>query len=319
MKYLALLLFSLLFFSSCKKYEDDDFISTYSPLERLTASSGQNVYWVLVGYTDEVGNDVAVPPNLYNLRFGGSGQLYLQWAPYLKNYTYVPSESYSSNSEWSFDDNKDKLIFFGVEHNILKLSVTELVLKNSLGAIYTFKKQPTALINNMEDAVSPIPFLGVIPINTIEYHKLVWSNSLNSQSGITLEAQAAIAWTTDTEPVLCSVQSSTLLGTAYVSDNPNTVSAKCTFSRYFAHYGYLTFFFRKSNGGMYFNEWPQIMVNDVTTEYFYDSTPYDDNPNWGWYKAIVPVNLTGNISFQITGTYKVANGIDEIRQWERLN
>lgn len=319
MKSFAIILFSVLFLTACKKYENDEFISTYSPLKRLTASSDENIYWVLVGYIDEVGNEVAVPSNLYNLRFEASGQLYLQWAPYLlDNYSYVPAERYSSDSEWSFKSNKEKLIFFDEEHDILKLTVTDLELKNRLGAIYTFKKQPIVSINNMEDAVSPIPLLGVIPIST-EYHKLVWSNSLNSQSGINLAAQASINGTTNTGPVSCSVQSSTLFGTAYISATTNTTSATCTFSRYFNKPGFLTFFFRKSNGSNFSNDWPQIKVNGFSVEYAYESTPYDNDPNYGWYKAIVPVNITGNISFQITGTQNVANGIDEIRQWEKID
>jgi hypothetical protein len=316
MKYLVFILLSIVLFTSCKKYENDEFISTFSPLKRLTASSEENIYWVLEGVKDAEGVELFVPSNLYNLRFETSGQLFFQWAPYImESYSYVPSEIYRSSDEWSFNTNKEKLIFFGNEYDILKLTVNDLELKSSSDLIYTFKKKAISSISNMDNVVSTVPLMGIFS-NSSNNYKLVWSNSMNSQGGVSLQAQASLNGSTNTGPVPCSIQSSSLLGNAYVSDNPNTTSSSCTFSRFFENKGHVSFFFRKSNGGVYADEWPQVKVNGIIVQYEYDATAFDSDPNWGWYKLIVPVNVTGTVGIQVIGGPKVANGIDEIRQWE---
>jgi len=309
MKKIAFIPLIILFFIGCKKYENDEFLSTYSPKKRLTSSSAENIYWTLVGHTDEAGQETVLPQNMYNLRFETDGQVILHWAPYLQFDGTFRGEVFKDGL-WSFNSNKDKLNLFGVDLEIIKLTVTELELNTSSGAVYYFTKQPLKPINNMENVVNqiPIPLLGLVSDPSI-YCKLVWSNSLNSASGVSFSAQDYFGSSVD-----CSISPTepALLGNAYVSDDLGAIGS-ISFTRDFENNGYISMFIRllKGNTGLY----PEIFVNGMSVVYQFEETaPY-------WSRVEFPVNVTGTVTIQIEGTGPGhgVDGIDEIRQWERLN
>jgi hypothetical protein len=301
----------ILLFIGCKKYENDKFLSTYSPEMRLTSSSEENIYWTLVGHTDEAGQETVLPENMYNLRFETDGQVILHWAPYL-NIDYTFRGEVFRDGSWSFNSNKDKLNLFGVDLEIIKLTVTKLELKTSSGAVYYFTKQPLTPINNMENVVNqiPIPLLGIVSDPSI-YCKLVWSNSLNSASGVSFSAELSL----NGDSVDCSISPyDALLGNAYITDEKGAVGT-ISFTRDFENNGYISMFIRGLKGGT--GLYPEIFVNGMSVGYQFEEMV---GGSW-WSRVEFPVNVTGTVIIQIEGIgpgYGV-NGIDEIRQWEKIN
>jgi hypothetical protein len=319
--------------TSCTKYEDDPFISTYTSEKRLVLSSAGNIYWVLKSYTTSDGQFIEYPDNLFALKFFDNGTVDVVFAPFLSKNDLVPDDkSYIfseilNSGEWFLENNKKTLNVFG-KKEIQKLTMTELKLKNESNGVYFFEKKVLKRMTSIDFQYfefTKVPLFGLFKNNN-KLLRLTKSNPLNYPNGINMVAFGNVGGTTNVEQVNCGISTSAsqhfepLLGTAFVSDHPFTLSSECSFSTNFANPGYITFFFRKSAGtsDLAISYFPSFFVNDVAVSVNIAPTPHS-GINWRWHFVIIPISTIGNVTIKMIGEKRSGNGIDEIRQWEVIN
>lgn len=333
MKYISFTLLGalLLYLFSCKKYEEDPFISTYSPEKRLVTSSANNVCWVLKSYTTQEGQVIEYPDNLFALKFFDNGIFDIVFAPYLSQTSLVPNDwtyyfaEILKTEEWSLEDNKKSINLLG-KKEIIKLTVSELKLKNNLNGVYSFEKKALSRITSMDFSdfdISQVPIFGLFD-SSEELLCLKNSKSFNSSSELLNINLIAYAGSTISgfTPVNCGIglPQEPFLGQALHSETPITSSAECTMSFTFNNPGYVSFFFRKSRGtsAAAISYFPTFYVNGIAVQAAVNETPHSGVNNI-WHFVKIPITSTGNVTIKMEGGNRSGNAIDEIRQWERCD
>ena len=291
----------------CKKYPNDNFLSTYSPGSRLAI--GDSCVWTCTKYISANGAASIVPNFHFTLSFdkySGSlsnsgpegyanfchlGDLYL--ANKDKKYTEI-----TNTQEWSLIEKKEYLNFYG-NREILKLSMNQLELKDSIGNIYYFEKKRFEPLASFDSRILNIPMFGIFP----ELCSIVDYNSCES-GGIS------------TNVTLSPING--ILGNGIGTEQYNT-NASFSFGRYFSKQGYITFWIHTHYCA------PKIKLNgQLITDYQseYCTKPNDEFGTW-WSQIKVKINSPGNQIINITNegvTPTSSNcgilGIDEIRYWE---
>jgi hypothetical protein len=194
---------------SCKKYKNDKFISAHSPEARLT--KGESAVWMCTAFQTYDSSKRNLPNNHFGISFSEStvgfsdlGKLY----------------EISNIQKWELKNDKETLSFFG-EREILKLTMNELELKDSLGNIYYFEKKNKESISKIDQGILNVPLFGVFPelCKLVAYNSCENSNSITTLNGENIEG---------------------VLGNGIVGSN-----STYTFSRFFNKPGYVTFWYKE--------------------------------------------------------------------------
>jgi hypothetical protein len=293
MKKILILLFIGFYFVGCKKYENDPFISTYSPEARLT--KGDSCVWTCVKYKNNNGIISNVPAFHYSLslnknKTGSTGFLDLG------NFFEI------SNSQiWSLVNNKKTFNFFG-NFQINKLTINELELKDNFNNLYYFEKRKKQAITYLDKGILNIPIYGIFS----ETVKLV-----EFESGEFGEIDGKIGGTPMTSI------------TGIVGKGEGTsgfeINATYNFGRNFSKPGYITFWMRNYSLKPIIKINGQV-INNYTTLMSVDQEIDEWNHKY-WEQVLIKVTsgikMINISNFETSGGVKSGiNGLDEIRYWE---
>lgn len=298
----------------CKKYEDDDFISTYTPEKRLWVTSNENVYWSLTIYENTQKNlKFYLPSDLYNLRFWRNGTLELFYATNIYgNDNGVQSAEIYNRSFWSLIDNKSKITMFDQTFKIKQLEVDRLNIESEGGERFFFTKSPASSFRSANNMVNEVP-LPYLFSDDLGRYKLIYSNPLDTNPGISAIFTREVYGGFEDVPFEIGPGN---IGSALVYDKNLNYSleraVKIIFNiNWINKPGYISFDLRR--GGGTFN----IKLNDVNVE------PEILNCNGcksDWQKYLIKINEAGPLNVKIeTDTVKQwtgCSGIDELRVWE---
>lgn len=286
-KNIAFILVSLIVLSSCKKYKEDSFISTFSPEQRLTNSSN---IWTLQKFSSTLMSEKAIAENNFNLFFD-------------KDSLVISSlnNDYVGGLDWTFESNEKYIsLSDGRKFEILQLEVDKLKLKNEKGEIYSFKKKRNQDYQFVSDeSIIDVPLFGLS--NPSSVLKFKGANHCD-QNNISVFVNGSIS----NNPLVTG-----LFGNAFgFTGTLNSINLN--FSKYFSKPGQLTFYYRGE-------QWSScnlvVKINGVQIN---TSNLYSDSN--GWQLAKIDVPLTGNLNFSIQSTkspgINTIKAIDEIKFWE---
>ncbi len=277
-----------LFVVGCKKYQNDPFISTYSPEGRLT--KGDGCVWTCVKYSPKNGAAKDIPAFHYSLSFKDDKSGIAGFSVLGTIYEILDTNN------WSFSDGKNTLAFFG-EYQIKKLTMRELELKDSNGNVYLFEKIKNEAISKLDEGIMNVPMFGIFP----EICSVVQIESCEN-GGI-----SAYVGTTPMSSIEGIFGKG--IGEGWTSSN-----ATFTFGRYFSKPGYISFWMRGYSGSTV------IKLNDQPITDYKIVTISQQQSDFGgfneWYNLVVKVS-SGNQNIKITSYIGNSTvGIDEIRYWE---
>jgi hypothetical protein len=292
-KHAVLILIILSTVVGCKKYENDPFISTFTPESRLT--KGDSCMWECTGYMNDKGEISSVPANHYGLIFNSDGMT-VRFFNHLKSFqepvnysTFEGRMQYFScevlnTGNWNFEESKNYLECFG-RYKILSLTMNKLEIQNEKGAIYFFEKKRLSSSPTFDPSILNIPLMGVFP----ETCSIFSYNSCENGSN----------WFTSLP-----------------------VNSNFSFNKFFNKKGYITLYFQKSiinnNLGLLDNQMPIFKLNGQEAIYEISENGLGDisNPNKIWHVATIKVTTTGNQTLEIKTVGSHLTSIDEIKYWE---
>lgn len=277
----------LMLILSCKKYKNDKFISAHSPEARLI--KGDSAVWMCTAYQTYDSVKRNLPDNHFSVSFIKStvgfsdlGNLY----------------EISNTQKWELKNNKETLSFFG-EREILKLTMKELELKDSLGNIYFFEKRNKESISKIDEGILNVPLFGVFP----ELCKLVAYNSCENSNSIT---------------TLNGWNPKGVLGKGIISSN-----STYTFSRYFNKPGYITFWYNEYASSWSSYKAPIIKLNGINANDLTVIDSFKDEYSDTWRNVRIKIGSAGNKTISIAplidnqgSVSQAASIVDEIRFWQ---
>ena len=299
MKKIATLILIGLCVIGCKKYQNDPFLSTYSPEARLT--KGDSCVWTCVKYSLHNGVVMNVPAYHYSLSLTNDYRGTIGFAD------LGPSFEISNSKDWSLANDKETFKFFS-DFQINKLTMNQLELKDTYNNVYFFEKRKKRAISSLDNEILNVPMFGLFD----ETVKLTGFNSCENQGG------DVEAWNSSTGQDLGKIKGFLGNGLGFDSDwdyGPKFNNFSIT--KNFENSGYITFWVE-----LYGSKIPPIKLNgQEITNYtiISESSPY--------MQISVKVS-SGNQNIFIT-TY-VGSGnfwydrraltvIDEVRYWEIVN
>jgi hypothetical protein len=287
------ILLILIILVSCKKYKEDNFISTYTPEKRLINTSSN--IWTLENFKDSDGNDNSITDANFTLHFS-------------EDSVTVSTLNFEQTNlnKWNFESSKKNLVLNDeMKFEILKLEVDRMKLKNEKGEVYSFKKilqDNTALL--ADNSILNIPLFGLKDNSTLL--KLFDINHCEEKNMI-----VTINGNNSSNPIVNG-----LFGNAIGFDNANALnSIKFNFTKFYSKPGEFTFYYEKDDW-TYYNI--VVKINGVQTDYtedlFVDS---GENKGWGLVKVIVPNSGSKNISIEssFNGSKYPITAIDELKFW----
>lgn len=297
MKSTFIILISILVITSCKKYSEDSFISSYTPEGRIKNTTS-NV-WSLNKYFDEFGNEKNIDSFNLKLNFNADS-------------VYISSlnDEFSSVYKWEFESKKKFLeinSFWNFE--ILQLEVDKMKLKNEKGQLFIFNKvKKEEFVYLSDESFLNIPSFGLLAGENKSL-KLIGINQCE-ENNINVVANGS----------LNSALVTGLFGNGFgFNGAPNTMDYN--FSKFFSKEGYITFY-TKMNA--YTNYNLSIKINGIQTSFDeVNEITLENNVIWRLIRVRVPsgnvnVNLISNKLNSSGGTVTsyAINAIDEIKFWE---
>jgi hypothetical protein len=296
MKKMTFLVLIGLFVLGCKKYENDPFISTYSPEARLI--KGDSCVWTCVQYLANNGAARDIPAFHYSLSFKDDKSAIAGFAD-LGTFFEI-----SDSNEWTLGNRKETLSFFG-DYEIKKLTMRELELKDSNGNIYLFEKRKKEAISELDEGIMNFPMFGLF--NEIVELKDYYSCQFPGQ---------VQAWNSSTNANLNTMEGVLGNGIGGAGSTFGEVkNYKYSFSRNFEKSGYITFWIE------IYDSSPIIKINGSEINDF----EYMIGPKLGqsrnWCSIKININSPGNKTIlleggNVGGDYKAVLTIDEICFWE---
>jgi len=167
----AIILLTLFLFPSCKKYEGDKYISTYTVKQRLICTEPE-IIWALRSITVDNKEDL-IFSDAYNF-YLSEYKITFSITPLFKDGNgEIISES-SFEHDWSLKENKSVLSISGVEDfKILKLTVNELELLSSKNELFKFKKKkiefPNEFYSGFIDKIFYGLFKNKVKLSNLKY------------------------------------------------------------------------------------------------------------------------------------------------------
>ena len=290
MKKIAALILIGLCVIGCEKYENDPFLSTYSPEARLT--KGDSCVWTCVKYSPSNGVVMNVPAYHYSLSltndykgtigFSDLGSLF----------------EISNSKDWSLANDKETFKFFS-DFQINKLTINQLELKDTYNNVYFFEKRKKQAISSLDNEILNVPMFGLFE----ETVKLTGFNSCEDQSG------DVEAWNSSTNSPLGSLEGVYGSGIGGGSSIGQVKYNNFSFSHNFQNTGYITMWCENyTNPTIQING---VQINDIQVI----------NTFFRWHNIKIRINSTGNKTITISGSgnnsdYRYVSGIDEIHFWE---